>query len=110
MESLIEDNEFVKLQTKEATEEYLLENIKDIFQRYSELESFSWCQKVQPTNPVEDFEITGIETEYSFRQAWKEFLLNDLIWTFQLIDPLILIELYGKNVKVVVTENGIEIE
>lgn len=106
------EKEFVEDQTGEAVYDYILEHANVLFDKYPELENFSWTQGFDEVGAfiadVDDFTINDCSF-WGTRGSWKHMVNNELRLTFELINPDTLLNLFGDGVKIVVHRDGVDV-
>jgi len=99
------NSDFLKEQVKEAAEQYFEEITREVFDYFPSLDNFSFIlyesdDSVEVAENIESFKLN--EDSYQLSLDKQEICLF-LKERFSILDPSILMDVFGKNVKVFVS-------
>jgi hypothetical protein len=103
--------DYITEQILDAAGEFVKETADTLFEANPLLESFSWIQGYGEDHTeifAEEFLINE-ESYHSVNREWQLGICNQLRWAFDTLEPTHLMALYGKNMKIKVTRDEIEI-
>ena len=95
----------------EASGEFVRETADALFEANPLLESFSWIQGYGEERDeifAEEFLINE-DSYHSGDREWRLGICNQLRWAFDTLEPTHLMALYGRNMKVKVIRDEIEV-